>query len=80
MAVTVRTLENFIGGQWVASTGESVRAVVIPAKGAALDVASLLAHGTQNLARYKVPASIELRSDLPKTAVGKIARRQIALN
>lgn len=33
MAVTVRTLENFIGGDWVASTGESVRAVVSPVTG-----------------------------------------------
>jgi len=30
MAVTVRTLENFIGGDWVASTGESARPVVSP--------------------------------------------------
>jgi long-chain acyl-CoA synthetase len=52
--------------------GESVRAFVIAVKDAALDQASLLAHCTLNLARYKVPASIELRSDLPKTAVGKI--------
>ena len=52
--------------------GESVRAFVIPAKDATLDPASLLAHCTQNLARYKVPASIEMRSELPKTAVGKI--------
>ena len=36
MAVTVRTLENFIGGQWVASTGESVRAVVSPVTGETL--------------------------------------------
>jgi succinate-semialdehyde dehydrogenase/glutarate-semialdehyde dehydrogenase len=36
MAVTVRTLENFIGGNWVASTGESVRAVVSPVTGATL--------------------------------------------
>ena len=33
MAVTVRTLENFIGGDWVASTGENVRAVVSPVTG-----------------------------------------------
>jgi long-chain acyl-CoA synthetase len=52
--------------------GESVRAFVIPAKGVAVDQASLLAHCGQNLARYKVPASIELRSELPKTVVGKI--------
>jgi long-chain acyl-CoA synthetase len=52
--------------------GESVRAFVISEKGVELDPASLLAHCAQNLARYKVPASIEIRSELPKTAVGKI--------
>src|SRR5437588_9517936 len=36
MATTVRTLENFIGGEWVASKGESARAVVSPVTGATL--------------------------------------------
>jgi acyl-CoA reductase-like NAD-dependent aldehyde dehydrogenase len=36
MAVTVRTLENFIGGDWVASTGENVRSIVSPATGETL--------------------------------------------
>jgi long-chain acyl-CoA synthetase len=45
---------------------------VITEKSIALDPASLLAHCAQNLARYKVPATIEIRSELPKTAVGKI--------
>jgi len=36
MAVTVRTLENFVGGEWVASTGGSVRAVVSPVTGETL--------------------------------------------
>ena len=36
MAVTVRTLENFIGGDWVASTGDSSRAVVSPVTGETL--------------------------------------------
>src|SRR5881397_3751155 len=36
MAVTIRTLENFIGGDWVASTGESARAVVSPVTGETL--------------------------------------------
>jgi acyl-CoA reductase-like NAD-dependent aldehyde dehydrogenase len=36
MAVTIRTLENFIGGDWVASTGESVRTVVSPVTGETL--------------------------------------------
>jgi long-chain acyl-CoA synthetase len=52
--------------------GESVRAFVVPAEGANLDPAVLLAHCAQNLTRYKVPASIEVKSELPKTTVGKI--------
>src|SRR5437773_3511018 len=36
MAVTVRTLENFVGGEWVASTGESARSVDPPATGETL--------------------------------------------
>jgi acyl-CoA reductase-like NAD-dependent aldehyde dehydrogenase len=36
MAVTVRTLENFVGGEWVASTGESARTVVSPVTGETL--------------------------------------------
>ena len=33
MATTVRTLENFIGGDWVEATGESVREIVSPGTG-----------------------------------------------
>lgn len=36
MAVTVRTLENFVGGDWVASTGDSVRQIVSPVTGETL--------------------------------------------
>ena len=33
MAVTVRTLDNFIGGRWVAATGDSARTIVSPVTG-----------------------------------------------
>src|ERR671915_1840223 len=33
MAVTVRTLQNFIGGEWVESTGERAREIVSPVTG-----------------------------------------------
>jgi succinate-semialdehyde dehydrogenase/glutarate-semialdehyde dehydrogenase len=33
MAVTVRTLDNFIGGSWAASTGERARTIVSPVTG-----------------------------------------------
>ena len=33
MAVTVRTLQNFVGGEWVEATGESARQIVSPVTG-----------------------------------------------
>jgi malonate-semialdehyde dehydrogenase (acetylating)/methylmalonate-semialdehyde dehydrogenase len=36
MAVTVRTLENFVGGEWVASTSDTARPIVSPVTGEAL--------------------------------------------
>jgi acyl-CoA reductase-like NAD-dependent aldehyde dehydrogenase len=36
MAITVRTLQNFIGGEWVESTGENVREIVSPVTGETL--------------------------------------------
>src|SRR6476469_2787920 len=36
MAVTVRTLENFVGGEWVESTGDFARQIVSPVTGETL--------------------------------------------
>ncbi|HEV2712990.1 MAG TPA: aldehyde dehydrogenase family protein [Gaiellaceae bacterium] len=36
MAITVRTLQNFIGGDWVESTGENLRQIVSPVTGETL--------------------------------------------
>jgi acyl-CoA reductase-like NAD-dependent aldehyde dehydrogenase len=36
MAVAVRTVDNFIGGAWVAGTGETVRTIVSPVTGDAI--------------------------------------------
>src|SRR5438270_11834281 len=36
MALAVRTLENFVGGTWVAATGESARTIVSPVTGETL--------------------------------------------
>lgn len=36
MAVTIRTLQNFVGGDWADSTGESARTIVSPVTGEAL--------------------------------------------
>jgi long-chain acyl-CoA synthetase len=57
--------------------GELVKAFVVPKPGAALAVEELLEHCRQNLAKYKVPSAIELRSELKMSAVGKPLRRAL---
>jgi long-chain acyl-CoA synthetase len=57
--------------------GEIVRAFVVARPGRQPRVEDLLAHCRENLARYKVPASIALVAALPKTAVGKIDKKAL---
>lgn len=56
--------------------GEVVKALVVP-RTAQLSVEQLIEHCQANLARYKVPASVVLVSELPKTGVGKIDKNRI---
>ncbi|GMA62532.1 hypothetical protein GCM10025859_29720 [Alicyclobacillus fastidiosus] len=57
--------------------GETVKAFVVPKPGATITVEQLEAYCRKNLAPYKVPKYFEFRSELPKSAVGKILRRQL---
>lgn len=57
--------------------GEVVRAFVVPRTAAMPSVDQLVEHCKVNLAKYKWPASIELVSELPKTAVGKIDKKRM---
>jgi len=54
--------------------GEEVLAVVAPVDGYELDTAQLSAFVAERLAKYKLPARIELRDELPKTPTGKISK------
>jgi long-chain acyl-CoA synthetase len=54
--------------------GEEVLAVVAPVEGYELDPEQLSAFIAQRLAKYKRPAKIELRAELPKTPTGKISK------
>jgi long-chain acyl-CoA synthetase len=57
--------------------GEAVKAVVVR-KDPALTEAELLAHCKQHLTGYKMPRSVEFRSEpLPKSNIGKILRREL---
>jgi long-chain acyl-CoA synthetase len=55
--------------------GEVVKACVVLRDGAQATPVELAAHCKSGLAPYKVPTQIELRNDLPMSAVGKILYR-----
>lgn len=57
--------------------GETVKAFIVPKAGYELDEKELNTYCRDNLAAYKVPRLYEFRDELPKTAVGKILRRQL---
>jgi long-chain acyl-CoA synthetase len=59
-----------------AEAGEAVKLVVVK-KDPALTEEHLRAHCRQNLTGYKQPRVIEFRTELPKTPVGKILRREL---
>jgi long-chain acyl-CoA synthetase len=57
-------------------SGEAVKIFVVK-KDPALTPELLIAHCREHLTGYKVPGEIEFRSELPKTNVGKILRREL---
>ncbi len=59
-------------------SGERVVAYVVPHPGAAIDAPALITHCAEHVARYKVPARIEVRQQLPTTATGKTVRRLLS--
>jgi long-chain acyl-CoA synthetase len=58
-------------------TGEAVRLFVVKIPGAAVSEADLIAHCRFSMTAYKVPKSVRFIEALPKTAVGKILRREL---
>ena len=57
-------------------SGEAVK-VVIVRKDPNLTAEQVKAHARENLTGYKQPRFVEFRTDLPKTNVGKILRREL---
>ena len=57
-------------------SGEAVKIFVVK-KDPALSAEILIAHCREHLTGYKVPSQVEFRTDLPKTNVGKILRREL---
>ncbi|HSR32824.1 MAG TPA: hypothetical protein VLY63_19855, partial [Anaerolineae bacterium] len=57
--------------------GEAVKAWVVLRTGETATVDELRAYCKQRLAAYKVPKQIEFCTSLPKSAVGKVLRREL---
>lgn len=58
------------------AAGELVKAVIVK-KDQSLKEEEVIAHCRKSLAGYKVPRIVEFRTELPKTNVGKILRREL---
>ena len=71
-----KVLEAAVVGMPDAKTGEAVHAHVVK-RDQSLTSEELLAHCRTLLTGYKLPARVVFRDELPKTAVGKILRREL---
>jgi long-chain acyl-CoA synthetase len=69
-------LECAVIGVQDAKSGEAVKAFVVR-KDPALTAEDVIKYCGTQLTAYKVPKQIEFRTDLPKTNVGKILRREL---
>jgi long-chain acyl-CoA synthetase len=58
-------------------TGEAVKAFVVLADGATIDEDALVDHCRDHLARYKCPSKILFVTELPRSATGKLLRRDL---
>ena len=58
--------------------GEVPKAFVALREGSALTEEALLMHLRGQIAPFKLPKSVEFRKELPKSAVGKLLRRELA--
>jgi long-chain acyl-CoA synthetase len=76
LAMHPGVLESAAVGVADPKTGEAVKIYVVK-KDPGLTEDSLLEHCRANLTAYKVPRHIAFRTELPKTNVGKILRRQL---
>lgn len=70
-------LEAAVVGVPDAYRGETVKAFVSVRAGATVTEAELIEHCKERMAAYKYPRSVEILPELPKTATGKLLRRQL---
>jgi long-chain acyl-CoA synthetase len=57
--------------------GEAVKAIVVPAAGATIGAEELVSFARERLAGYKLPRSVQFVETLPRTASGKVLKREL---
>ena len=57
---------------------QAVKAFLIPEKGCVLDRDEVVGYCKGRLAGFKIPSIIEVVDDLPRTSVGKIAKKLLS--
>jgi long-chain acyl-CoA synthetase len=55
--------------------GETVKAFVVLKEGQQATAEEIIEYCQKNMAKYKVPTSVEFRLELPKSHVGKVLRK-----
>jgi long-chain acyl-CoA synthetase len=76
LAMHPKVLESAAVGVPDEKSGEVVKVFIVK-KDPSLTEAEVIAHCRENLTGYKVPKHVTFRTDLPKTNVGKILRREL---
>lgn len=76
VAMNEKVLEVAAVGVPNEATGEAVKIFVVK-KDQSLTDQELISHCKERLTGYKVPKLVEFRTELPKTNVGKILRREL---
>jgi long-chain acyl-CoA synthetase len=76
LALHPKVLESAALGIADEKSGEIVKVFIVK-KDPSLTADEVIAHCRENLTNYKVPKQVEFRTELPKTNVGKILRREL---
>ena len=72
-----KVLEAVAVGVPHGTRGEVIKAYIVPKPGETISKQEIISHCRKKLAVYKVPRLVEIRAELPKSAVGKILRRML---
>ena len=59
--------------------GEAVKAIVAPKPGLSIDPISIVAWARERIAGYKVPKSVDVVSELPTNATGKVDKHLLKI-